>query len=167
MVNNLSRTDDALLDLDREVAVYLSGIPALRYKNKVYRLIDNYVAVPHMRCAVCGDYPLFEVSVIESEDGTTRLRLGDSCIDNLTGLGVSDWFKSFRRKRSCIMANRKYVDQLSLIIDVYDEKKLLSGLTSGDIEKLRGILEKICNGHDPSTSQMQMADSFLGIEVTA
>jgi hypothetical protein len=153
--------------LDREVAVYLRGIPAFRYKNTVYRLIDNYVAVPKMRCAVCGEYPLFEVSIIESEDGTTRLHLGDSCIDNLTGQRVSDWFKSFRRKRDCVLANRKYVDQLSLILDAYNEKKLLSGLTQGDTEKLRGILEQICNGHDPSTSQMQMADNFLGIEVTA
>jgi hypothetical protein len=79
-----------LLELAREVAVYLNGFPAFRYENKVYRLIDNYVAVPYMRCAVCGEYPLFEVSVIESEDDSTRLHVGDSCIDNLTveGLGL-------------------------------------------------------------------------------
>ena len=167
MGNDLSRTDDALLELDREVAVYLSGIHVFRYEKKVYRLIDNYVAVPHMRCAICGEYPLFEVSIIENEDGRARLHVGDSCIDNLTGRRVSDWFKSFRRKRNCIMANRKYVDQLSLILDAYDEKKLHFELTRGDIEKLRGILGQICNGYDPSTSQMQMADHFLGTEVTA
>lgn len=163
----MSRTDDALFELDREVAAFLSGIPAFRYENKVYRLIDNYVAVPHMRCAVCGEYPLFEVSVIESEDGSTRLHLGDSCIDNLTGQRVSDWFKSFRRKRNCIMANRKYVDQLPLILEAYDEKKPLLALTHMDTEKLRGILEQIFNGNDLSTSQMQMADYFLGMKVTA
>lgn len=163
----MSRSDDALLELDREVAAYLSGIPAFRYENKVYRLIDNYVAVPQMRCAVCGEYPLFEVSVIESEEGSTRLHVGDSCIDNLTGRWVSDWFKSFRRKRDCIMANRKYVDQLPLIIEAYDEKKTLSGFTQSDTEKLRGILEQICNGEAPSTCQMQMADYFLGMKVTA
>jgi len=156
-----------LLELAREVAIYLNGFPAFSYENKVYRLIDNYVAVPYMRCAVCGEYPLFEVSVIESEDGSTRLHVGDSCIDNLTGRRVSDWFMSFRRKRNCIMANRKYVDQLSLLLDVYDEKKELFELTSFDAEKLRGILAQILNGNDLSTSQVQVADYFLGMEVTA
>jgi hypothetical protein len=164
---DLSRTDDALLELAREVAVYLSDIPAFRYENTMYRLIDNYAAVPQMRCDVCGEYPLFEVSVIESEDGSTRLHVGDSCIDSMTGQRISDWFKSFRRKRSCIMANRKYVDQLPLILDAYDEKKPRSMLTPRDAEKLRGILEQVCKGYDLSTNQVQVADYFLGMDVTS
>lgn len=157
----MSKTDDVLLELDREVAVYLSCIPPFKYENKVYRLIDNYVAVPHMRCAVCGDYPLYEVSVIESEDGSTRLHIGDSCIDNLTGRGVSDWFKNFRRKRDSVLANRKYVDQLSQLLDAYSKKELSFELTSGDIEKIRSILEQIYSGQNPASSQMEMADNFL------
>jgi hypothetical protein len=157
----MSKTDDVLLELDREVAVHLSGIPTFGYENKVYRLIDNYVAVPQMRCAVCGEYPLYEVSIIESEDGNTRLHLGDSCIDNLTGRRVSDWFKSFRRKRDCILANRKYVDQLSQLLEAYDKKDLPFEITSGDINKIRGILEQIYNGQNPPSSQMDVADNFL------
>jgi hypothetical protein len=65
------------------------------------------------------------------------------------------------------MANRKYVDQLSLILEAYDEKKPLLALTHMDTEKLRGILEQIFNGNDLSTSQVQVADYFLGMEVTA
>lgn len=161
MITDLSRTDDVLLELDREVAVYLRGIPAFRHEQKVYRLIDNYVAVPQMRCAVCGEYPLFEVSIIESEDGTTPLHLGDSCIDNLTGQRVSDWFKSFRRKRDCVLANRKYVDQLSQLLEAYDKKELPFEITSGDIKTIRGILEQIYNGQNPPSSQMDIADNFL------
>ncbi len=74
---------------------------------------------------------------------------------------------SYRRKRNCIMANRKYVDQLSLLLDVHDERKMLFELTRFDTEKLRGILEQILNGNDLSTSQVQVADYFLGMEVTA
>ena len=157
----MSRTDDVLLELDREVAVYLRGIPAFRHEHKVFRLIDNYVAVPQMRCAVCGEYPLFEVSIIESEDGSTRLHLGDSCIDNLTSKRVSDWFKSFRRKRDCVLANRKYVDQLSQLLEAYDKKELPFEITNGEIKKIKGILEQIYNGQNPPSSQMDMVDNFL------
>jgi hypothetical protein len=157
----MSKTDDVLLELDREVAVHLSGIPAFRYENTVYRLIDNYVAVPQMRCAVCGEYPLFEVSIIESEDGSTRLHLGDSCIDNLTGQRVSDWFKSFRRKRDCVLANRKYVDQLSQLLEAYDKKELPIEITSGDIKTIRDTLEQIYSGQNPPSSQMDIADNIL------
>ena len=110
----LTDTDDVLLELNREVAAYLKSIPPFRYKSTTYRLIDNYVAVPYMKCGVCGDYPLFEVSVIESDDGT-RLHVGNDCIDRLTGRNVSEWFKNFRNKRELAMANRKATDQLSLM----------------------------------------------------
>ena len=157
----MSKTDDVLLELNREVAVYLSCIPPFKYENKVYRLIDNYVATPQMRCAVCGEYPLFEVSVVESEDGSTRLHLGDSCIDNFTGQGVAEWFKSFRRKRDCVLANRKYVDQLSQLLDAYAKKQLPFELTRADSEKLGCILEQIYSGRNPPSSQMDAADNIL------
>jgi hypothetical protein len=157
----MSKTDDVLLELNREVAVYLSCIPPFRYENKVYRLIDNYVAVPHMRCAVCGEFPLFEVSVVESDDGGTRLHLGDSCIDSLTGRSVSDWFMSFRRKRDCVLANRKYVDLLSQLLDDNDKKELPYELTKEDTRKIGNILEQIYSGQNPSSSQMDVADNIL------
>ncbi|MCW4006267.1 MAG: hypothetical protein NWF04_06715 [Candidatus Bathyarchaeota archaeon] len=107
----MTKTDDILLELNRTVARYLLGVRPFQYKKKTYHLIDNYVAVPYMKCDVCGTYPTYEVSVIESKEGTT-LRVGNDCIDNLTGQNVSEWFKSFRKKRESIMANRKYTDQL-------------------------------------------------------
>jgi hypothetical protein len=108
----LTKTDDVLLELNRGVAKHLKRMSSFQYKNKTYCLIDNYVAVPYRKCDVCGDYPIFEVSVIESEGGE-RLLVGNDCIDRLTGQNVSEWFKSFRTKRESAMANRKFVDQLS------------------------------------------------------
>ncbi len=112
----MTQTDDILLELNRTVARYIKEVPPFRYKNKTYRLIDNYVAVPYMKCDVCGNYPTYEVSIIESEDGD-RLRVGNDCIDRLTGQNVSEWFKNFRRKRESAMANRERVDQPSLILN--------------------------------------------------
>ena len=112
----MTKTDDILLELNRTVARYIMGVRPFQYKKKTYRLIDNYVAVPYMKCDVCGDYPTFEVSVIESEDGKT-LRVGNDCIDRLTGQSVSEWFKSFRRKRESAMANRENIDKQSLILN--------------------------------------------------
>jgi hypothetical protein len=109
----LTQTDDILLELNREVAMYVKEVRTFQYKNKTYHLIDNYVAMPYMRCDLCGDYPIYEVSVIESEDGKTH-RVGNDCIDRLTGQKVTEWFKNFRRKRENAMANRKYIDEPSL-----------------------------------------------------
>ena len=92
--------------------MYQAEFRPFQYKNKTYRLTDNYVAVPHMRCEVCGIYPRCEVSVIESDDGKT-LRVGNDCIDNLTGQNVSGFFKNFRKKRESAMADRQCIDQPS------------------------------------------------------
>jgi hypothetical protein len=105
----LTKTDDILLELNRTVAVYIMRVRPFQYKKKTFHLIDNYVAVPYMKCDVCGNYPTYEVSVIESKDGK-RLHVGNDCIDRLTGQSISEWFRSFRRKRESIMANRKYTD---------------------------------------------------------
>lgn len=112
---NLTKTDDILLALNRTVAKYVMEVSPFQYLNKTYRLIDNYVAVPYRKCDVCGNYPTYEVSVIESENGKT-LRVGNDCIDRLTGQSVSEWFRSFRNKRESAMANRENVDQQSLIL---------------------------------------------------
>jgi hypothetical protein len=111
----LTKTDDILLKLNRTVARYILGVLPFQYKKNTYRLIDNYVAVPYMKCDVCGNYPTYEVSVIESEDGKI-LRVGNDCIDRLTGQSVSEWFQSFRRKRENAMANRENIDQQSLTL---------------------------------------------------
>lgn len=113
----MTQTDDILLELNREAAVYVKGVRPFQYKNRTYHLIDNYVAVPYMRCDVCGDYPIYEVSVIESDNGKTH-RVGNDCIDQLTGQKVSEWFKNVRRKRETAMANRKSIDEPTLVPNV-------------------------------------------------
>jgi hypothetical protein len=110
----LTKTDDILLELNREVAGYICRVLPFQYKNKTYRLTDNYVAVPHMRCEVCGNYPALEVSVIECDSGKT-LRVGNECINHLAGQDVSGFFKNFRKKRETAMADRQCIDQPSAI----------------------------------------------------
>jgi hypothetical protein len=106
----LTKTDDILFELNKTVAKYIMCVRPFQYKKKTYHLIDNYVAVPYRKCDVCGNYPTYEISVIEGEDGKT-LHVGNDCIDRLTGQSVSEWFKSFRSKRENAMANRKNIDQ--------------------------------------------------------
>jgi hypothetical protein len=162
----LTKTDDILLELNRTVAAYVKNVPAFQYKYKTYHLIDNYVAVPYMRCDECGNYPALEVSVIKSDDGKT-LRLGNECIDSITKQSVSGWFGSFRRKRESVMANRKYIDQLSRVLDDYENNGPACQITEEDAEKLRNMLEQIYNGLKPNTTQEQLADSYMNIPVTA
>jgi hypothetical protein len=165
-VDYLTKTDDNLLELNRTVPMYMREVRPFQYKNKTYRLIDNYVAVPYMKCDVCGDYPTFEVSIIESEDDEV-LHVGNDCMDRLTGRSVSEWFRSFRRKREGIIANRKYIDQLSLILNPDDCKELFSQITEPNIEKLRVLLEQMNNGEKLTTRQEQIADGYMSIKVTA
>jgi hypothetical protein len=162
----LTKTDDVLLELGRTFAEYMRNVSPFQYKNKTYRLIDNYIASPYMRCNVCGDYPISEVSVIES-DGGERLRLGNNCIDHITGRTVSEWFKSFRRKRESVMANRKYIDYLSLILNAHDRNELSFQITDGDLERLRIMFEQMCNGLNPTTRQEQTAECYMSRKATA
>jgi hypothetical protein len=162
----LTKTDDVLLESGRTFAAYMRSVSPFQYKNKTYRLIDNYVASPYMRCDVCGDYPIFEVSAIES-DGGERVRVGNNCIDRMTGRNVSEWFRSFRRKRESVMANRKYIDQLSLILNAHDRNELPFQITDGDVEKLRTMLEQMCDGLNPTTRQKQIAECYISRKAKA
>ncbi len=65
------------------------------------------------------------------------------------------------------MANRKYIDQLSRVLDDYDNNEPSFQITEGDAEKLRNMLEQIYNGLNPNTKQEQLADSYMNITLTA
>jgi hypothetical protein len=162
----LTKTDDVLLELGRISVAYMSSVFPFQYNNKTYHLINNYVASPYLRCDVCGNYPTFEISVIESEDGVQRLHVGNNCIDRMTGRAVSEWFRSFRKKRENIMANRKYIDKISLILNVHDVNDLSFQMPSGDVEKLRIMLEQMCNGLNLTTGQEQIANCYINRKIT-
>lgn len=161
----MTKTDDILLELNRAVADYMRSVYPFQYKKKSFRLIDNYVAVPYIKCNACGSYPTFEVSVIESDNGEI-LRVGNDCIDYLTGRSVSEWFKNFRRKRECVIANRKYIEQVPLILNAQDNKELSFQIPPSDVEKLKIMLEQMHNGLNLSTGQEQIADYYLSIKAT-
>jgi hypothetical protein len=162
----LTKTDDILLKLNRSVADYMRRIHPFEYKSKTYRLIDNYVAVPNMMCDVCGDYHELEISIIESAYGHT-LHVGDDCIDHLTGQKVSEWMKNFRKKRENMIANRKYIDQLTMILEAYDRKDPSVQVPEEDAKKLRATLSQLSNGLNLTAKQQQLADAYLTVTVTA
>jgi len=162
----MTKSDDTLLELNRKVAVYLKHIPPFKYKNKEYRLIDNYVATPTMRCDICGDYPQWEISIIESCDGH-QIRVGNICIDSLTGQNVSEWMKNFRKKRVNIMANRNCIDQLSRILDANKKGALSLQIPKEYTKEFRTILDQLCEGLNLTTKQRQLTDSYLTLQVNA
>ena len=130
----------------------------------MYLLIDNFVSSPYMKCNVCGNYPIIDVSVIRNEDGG-RLNACYNCIDIITNQNVSIWFKTFRKKRENIMENRKYIDGLSLILAAYKRKELPFKISSEDVEKLRKIYVQMCNCLNPSTKQKQLAECYISYSV--
>ena len=156
----MTKADDVLLELNRKYAAYMKSIFPFQYEGKVYHLSHNYVASPYMKCQVCGSYPIIEVSVIESED-YRQLRVGNDCIDRLTNRQVSRWFKKYRRKRENVMRNKKYIDELSLILSAYQRKELADQIRDCDFEILRLMFEKMVNGVNPNRKEEQIAECYI------
>jgi hypothetical protein len=114
-----------------------------------------------MKCGVCGNYPIFDVSVIRSEDGD-RLNACNNCIDQITNRAVSGWFKTYRKKRENIIENRKYINGLSLVLAAYEQNELSFKISSEDVEILRKVFVQMCNGLNPRTEQKQLAECYVG-----
>jgi hypothetical protein len=157
----LTKIDDVLFDLSRTVAAHYRSIAPFQYNKETYHLTDNYSEVPYTKCAVCGEYPIFEVSVISSDSGNKTLRIDNKCIDRLTGQNLSEWSRNNRIKRQNIIANRKYIDALSLIIEARNSKDPAHQLTNEDAEKLTIILEQLYKGLNLTTTQQQVADFYI------
>jgi hypothetical protein len=117
-----------------------------------------------MKCDVCGNYPIIDVSVIRNEDGG-RLNACYNCIDRITNQNVSIWFKNYRKKRENIMENRKYIDGLSSILAAYERNGLSFKISSEDVEKLRKMYVQMCNCLNPRTKQKQLAECYISYRV--
>ena len=158
-MNNLTKADDVLQELSRRFAAYIESIFPFQYEGKVYQLINNYVASPQMKCQVCGNYPIIEVSVIASED--RQLRVGNNCINRLTNREVSRWFINYRKKRENVMRNRKYIDELSLIFAASQRNELDVQIRDYDFKILRSMFEKMVNGVSPNGKEEQIAECYM------
>jgi hypothetical protein len=113
-----------------------------------------------MKCGIYGNYPIFDVSVIRSEDGTI-LNLCNDCIDRITKRAVSGWFKTYRKKRENIIGNRKYIDGLSSILAAYERNELSFQISREDVEKLRKTFVQMCNGLNLGTERNQLVDFYI------
>ena len=162
----LAKTDDVLLALSRTIPGCIQSVGTFQYEGKTYRLIDNFASSQYMKCGVCGNYPIFDVSVIRSEDGD-RLNACNSCIDQITNQNVSGWFKNYRKKRENIIENRKYIDGLSSILAAYERTELSFQISREDVEKLRTTFVQMCNGLNPRTEQKQLAECYITYSVEA
>jgi len=156
----LARTDDILLELSRTLDAYLQSVFPFQYENRTYRLVNNFVAAHYMRCDVCGNHPIIEVSIIQSSD-SQQLRVGNDCIDRITNRRVSEWVNDYRRKRQNVINNREYIDGLASILKAYERNELSFQISNGDVVKLREMFELLCNGLSPTTKQEQLADCYL------
>ena len=149
-----------MLALSRTIPEYVHNVGSFQHKGKTYLLVDNFVSSPYMKCDVCGNYPIIDVSVIRNEDGG-RLNTCHNCIDRISNQNVSRWFKTYRKKRENIMENRKYIDGLSSILAAYERNELPFKISSEDAEKLRKTFVQMCNGLNPTTKQKQLAECYI------
>jgi len=160
----LAKTDDVLLALSRTIPEFIRSVGSFQYRGKTYRLVNNFASSQYMKCSLCGNYPIFDVSVIRSQDGD-RLNACNNCIDQITNLVVSGWFKTYRKKRENIIENREYIDGLSLVLAAYEQNELSFKISSEDVEKLRKTFVQMCNGLNPGTKQKQLAECYISYSV--
>ena len=156
----MTKTDEVLLELSRTANDFIQSIGPFQYKDKMYNLIDNFAASKPMECGVCGNYPIYDVSIIRSEKGN-RLNVGNECIDRIANHNISDWFKIYRKKRRNILDNRQYIDGLSTLLAGYSHNALSTQIPNEDFEKLWDTFIQMCNGLNPGTEQKQLADSYI------
>ena len=156
----MTKTDDLLLELNRTFGAYLESIFPFQYENRTYSLVNSFVAAHYMRCDVCGNYPIIEISMIRSSDGQ-QLRVGNDCIDRITNRRVSEWVNDYRRKRQNVINNREYIDGLASILKVHERNELPFQISNGDVVNLREMFELLCNGLNPTRKQEQLADCYL------
>jgi len=140
----------------------LKSIFPFEYENKTYRLVNNYVASPWTKCAICTNYPIKEVSVIRSNDGR-ELRIGNKCLDLLTNRKVSVWFGKFRTKRENVNRNKKYVDGLDSILAAYRNSELVFQILKNDLAILEKALRLMCNGFNPTRKQEKLVKCYISM----
>jgi len=156
----LSKTDEVLFELSRTITDFIETVGSFQYRDKTYNLVNNYAASKPMKCDVCGNYPIYDVSIIRSEKGN-RLNVGNECIDKIANHDISEWFKTYRKKRENIIENRKYIDGLSKMLAVHKQNALSPQISSETIEKLRELFVQMCSGLNPRTEQKQLADAHI------
>jgi hypothetical protein len=61
----LAKTDDVLLALSRTIPEFIRSVGSFQYRGKTYRLVNNFASSQYMKCSLCGNYPIFDVSVIK------------------------------------------------------------------------------------------------------
>ena len=164
LVVKLTKTDDVLLTLSRTIPKCIEGIGSFQYKSKKYHFNDNFASAQHMKCDVCGNYPIIDVSVIRNEKGD-GLNLCNDCIDQITSKTVSSWFKEYRRNRQNILDNRKYIDGLSLILAAYERDKLPFKISREEVKLLRNMFVQMSSGLDLRTKDKQLAEFYINYNV--
>jgi hypothetical protein len=159
---NLNRTDAILLDLRRTFAKFIESVSPFEYKNKTYRLIDSYVALPWTQCNVCGHHPIRDVFVIRSSDGK-RLRVGSGCIDHITNRKIADYFRKYMRKCKNVIGNRRHIDGLALILTAYKRAELSFWISEDEIERLEKAYERMCNGYNLNREKRQFVEWYINM----
>jgi hypothetical protein len=160
----LTKTDDILLTLSRTIPKFIESIGSFQYRNKTYHFIDNFASAQHMKCNVCGNYPIIDISVIRNEKGQ-GLNACNNCIDRITSKTVSSWFKDFRKSRQNILENRIYIDGVSSILDAHEQDRLQFRISSEVVTMLRNMFAQMCSGLDPRTKDKQLAEFYINYGV--
>ncbi len=156
----MTKTDEALFDLNKTYAAYIESFFPFEYNNKTFRLVDIYVADPWRKCNSCGNQWTEDVSVIRSTDGK-ELHIGTDCLDVMTNRKTAEWFKKFKTKRMNVTSNRKYIDDLASMLAAYERRKLAFQMPENDAEQLQATLRQMCNGLNPTRKQLELAERYL------
>lgn len=74
---------------------------------------------------------------------------------------VSTWFRSYRKKRMNIITNSTEIEGLSFILEAYKKGKVSKKIKFREVEKIRVVLEQMCNGLNPNWQAEQILECYL------
>ena len=156
----MSITDNILFRLGRENATYLEEVVSIYYKDKSYRLAYFFQTAQCLRCGICGSCPITEIFVIKSENGEIK-KIGKNCVNRLTNMEVSKWFRNYKKRRKNIINNSKKIECLSGLLKTCKNCGLSGNIPFEEVEKIRVMLERMVKGLELDWQQEALAESYL------
>lgn len=137
--------EDCLRRLEAKIPDYIKSVGSFQYENETCTCTGIYDAAIMQKCQACGHYPIREVFVVTNTKGES-FNVGNVCINRITNQKISQWYKTYRRKRANLEKNKHIIEKLSNI----------------NTPEANQIQARLCHGFNPTKKQRKYLNDLLG-----
>jgi len=155
----MTKTDELLKELKESIPEYVKNLGVFQFKTETCKLIDHYYSQKVLRCAV-ENHPIVDVYVIQDSHGNTY-NIGNCCINRITSKHVKEWYKSYHRRKINLQKNRDLIDFAKEFLDHYDKGDFKREPKASNLERVRTIYKRMCDGLKPTKTQWRLIDWYI------